>query len=38
MKLEGGLGCMRYTAIVIIDGCKPLKMGVFRKPRFSTAY
>jgi hypothetical protein len=26
---------VRYRAIGIFDGCKPLKMGVFRKPRFS---
>ena len=26
---------MRYRAIAIFDGYKPLKMGVFRKPRFS---
>ena len=26
---------MRYRAIGIFDGCTPLKMGVFRKPRYS---
>ena len=29
-KLRAIQGC-----IAIFDGCKPLKMGVFRKPRFS---
>jgi hypothetical protein len=25
----------RYRATDIFDGCKPLKMGAIRKPRFS---